>query len=291
MSATNWVLAARPATLWAGVAPVVVGTAIAIDDGVFRIPILAAAVITAVAVQVGVNFANDVADAVRGADTADRLGPTRAVSVGLISPHSMWVGVGIAFAVAAAAGGYLAIVAGPFVLLIGAVSFLAALGYTNGPLPYGYRGLGEVFVFIFFGFVATVGTRFVYDGTSPARAWVVGAVMGLLASAILIANNVRDLDTDRASGKRTLAVLMGRPATKILYTTVVSAAFAVITVAVLFGALPSETMVVLLALPLAIRPIVIVTSTDSGPALIKALKDTARLQIAVAALLGAGLLA
>ena len=291
MLAANWVLAARPTTLWAGMSPVVVGTAIAIDDDVFKLDVLLAAFVAALAIQVGVNFANDVADASRGADNTDRVGPTRAVAAGLITSRAMWRGVVAAFAVAGIAGIYLSTVAGPEVLLIGAASILAALGYTNGPAPYGYRGLGEIFVFLFFGLVATVGTRYVFDGSAPGRAWLAGAVMGLLATAILVANNVRDVDTDRASGKRTLAVMMGQSASRVLYAVVVAAAFAVVTVGVVSGALRTTAMLALLALPLAVRPVVTVMTSDQGPALITALKDTARLQIAVAVLLGVGLIA
>ena len=143
MSFSNWILAARPITLWAGVSPVLVGSAIAVGDNAFRFNIFVAALVTAIALQVGVNYANDVADASRGADDNDRIGPRRAVSSGLITSRRMWYGVALAFSSAAITGLYLAAIAGPIVLVIGAASFLAALGYTNGPYPYGYRGFGE----------------------------------------------------------------------------------------------------------------------------------------------------
>lgn len=288
MSINAWVLAARPATLWAGVAPVLVGTAIAIDDGAFRVDAFAAALVVAVAVQVGVNYANDLADAGRGADTARRIGPTRAVATGLISPRVMAGGVAAAFTVAGLAGIYLAILAGPIVLVIGAVSLVAALGYTGGPYPYGYHGLGEIFVFLFFGLVATVGTRFVFDESAPTAAWVAGTAMGLLASAILIANNVRDIDTDEAAGKRTLAVILGRPATKRLFAGTVVGSFTVVIGAVVSGVFPAAALLTLGAAPLAVAPITTVWRATEGPALIGALVRTARLQIAAAVLLGLG---
>lgn len=289
MPANDWVLAARPATLWAGIAPVVVGASIAIDDGAFRFDVLVVALIVALAVQVGVNFANDLADAQRGVDTEQRIGPTRAVAAGLISPRAMAGGVAVTFGIAAMAGLYLTSVAGPVVLLLGAASLVAALGYTGGPYPYGHRGLGEVFVFIFFGLVATVGTRFVFDGSAPADAWVAGIVMGLLASAILMANNARDIDTDRASGKRTLAVIIGRAATRRLFAVAVTGSFAVVIIATVAGVFPAGALFMLFAMPLAVPPIMTVWKQVDGPSLIAALKGTARLQIVAASLLGLGL--
>jgi 1,4-dihydroxy-2-naphthoate octaprenyltransferase len=290
MSVNYWVLAARPATLWAGVAPVVVGTALAIDDGAFDPGVFAAALVAAVAVQVGVNFANDLADAKSGADTDQRIGPPRAVAAGLLSPRAMAIGVAAAFGVAAIAGMYLTFAAGPIVPILGVASLVAALGYTAGPYPYGYHGLGEVFVFIFFGLVATVGTRFVFDESAPAEAWVSGVVMGLLATAILIANNVRDIDTDRAAGKRTLAVIIGRPATRRLFLATVAGSFVIVVIAAVGGTYPTGALLMVIAAPLALSPIRNVWRHVEGPELIAALKGTARLQIVAAVLLGAGLI-
>ena len=191
-----WVLAARPATLPAGVAAVVVGSALAGADGVFRWDAFLVTLFAAIAIQIGVNYANDLADAQKGADTAARIGPTRAVAAGLLTPGQMKRGIVTMFGLAAVAGCYLVWLAGWVILAIGIVSIIAALGYTNGPVPYGYYGLGELFVFVFFGLVATAGTRYVYDRTAPADAWLSGVSMGLLAAAILVANNVRDIETD-----------------------------------------------------------------------------------------------
>ena len=291
MLLANWVLAARPATLWASVAPVLVGTAISLDDGAFRIDVFVTALIAATAIQIGVNFANDLADAARGVDNTERIGPPRAVSSGLIASRQMQMGVGAAFGVAAVMGSYLATVAGPIVLAIGVASFIAALGYTNGPYPYGYKGLGELFVFIFFGLVATAGMRFVYDGQITARAWFAGVVMGFLATAILIANNVRDAETDKASNKRTLAVILGDRWARILYVAVLSAAYATVLFAVTVDAFEPLTLLTLAAMPLAVTPVRIVLVCSDGPQLITALKETARLQIVTAMLLAVGLLA
>ncbi|MGB5657281.1 MAG: 1,4-dihydroxy-2-naphthoate octaprenyltransferase, partial [Acidimicrobiia bacterium] len=177
-----WVLAARPATLPAGVAAVVVGSALAAADGVFRWDAFAVTLFAAIAIQIGVNYANDLADAQKGADTEARIGPTRAVAAGLLTPGQMKRGIAVVFGLAAVAGVYLIWLAGGVILAIGIVSIIAALGYTNGPIPYGYYGLGEVFVFVFFGLVATVGTRYVYDRAAPADAWMSGVSMGLLAA-------------------------------------------------------------------------------------------------------------
>jgi 1,4-dihydroxy-2-naphthoate octaprenyltransferase len=285
-----WVLASRPATLPAAAAPVIVGSALAGAAGVFRLEAFVAILFSALAIQVGVNFANDLADAEKGADTEARIGPTRAVATGLLSTREMKRGILVAFGLAAITGLYLIWLAGWVILAVGVVSIIAALGYTNGPVPYGYYGLGELFVFIFFGLVATVGTRYVYDQTAPGDAWVCGIAMGLLAAAILVANNVRDSDTDRVVGKRTLAVILGRNPARWLYAVLVLGSFAVVAVAVLFGTLPAWSLVTLLALPLAVSPIRAIFTETAGPPLIQVLKRTARLQLVFAALLAVGVL-
>jgi len=285
-----WVLASRPATLPAAAAPVIVGSSLAGAAGVFRWDALVVILFSALAIQVGVNFANDLADAQKGADTETRIGPPRAVATGLLSAEHMKRGIVIAFGLAAIAGVYLIWLAGWVILAIGVISIIAALGYTNGPIPYGYHGLGELFVFIFFGLVATVGTRYVYDRTAPADAWVSGISMGLLAAAILVANNVRDSDTDRVAGKRTLAVVLGRNPARVVYATMVLGSFAVVAAAVPVGTLPTWSLLTLLALPLTVPPIRTIFVETAGPPLIGVLKDTARLQLVFAALLAVGVL-
>jgi len=283
-------MAARPATLWAAIAPVVVAGALAAGDDVFAWPRFVVTLAAAVAIQIGVNFANDVADAAKGADTAARIGPTRAVASGLISPRQMWGATAAAFGAAAACGLYLIAVAGPVIAVIGLGSILAALGYTNGPSPYGYRGLGELFVFIFFGLVATVGARYVFDRTAPIEAWLTGITMGLLATAILLANNIRDVETDSASGKETLVVKVGRRSGVAIYSATVAGAFAVIILAVASGWLPPAAAISLVAIPFAVPLLRTVRAETAGPPLIAVLKGTARLQLVVAILLSAGVL-
>ncbi|MDJ0498176.1 MAG: 1,4-dihydroxy-2-naphthoate polyprenyltransferase [Acidimicrobiia bacterium] len=285
----SWVLAARPATLPAGIAPVLVGSALAIAADVFRWDAFIITLIAAVLIQIGVNYANDVADGTRGTD-ANRIGPTRAVAAGLITSTQMWKGIGVVFGLAAVAGLYLVWLGGPWILVIGVLSIAAALGYTNGPIPYGYYGLGELFVFIFFGLVATVGTRFVFDRTVESGAWVGGVAMGLLASAILLANNIRDIDTDTAAGKRTLTVMVGRQNSVLLFAACALGGVLIPAVGVAFDWLPAPTLLTLLAVPVAIPLVRTLQREITGPPLIKVLKGTARLQLLVALLLSAGIL-
>ncbi len=285
-----WVLAARPATLPAAVAAVVVASALAGADGVFAWDAFIVTLFAAIAIQIGVNFANDLADAQKGADTADRIGPTRAVASGLLTATQMKWGILAAFALAGLAGLYLIWLAGWVILVIGVVSIIAALGYTNGPIPYGYYGLGEVFVFVFFGLVATVGTRYVYDRTAPADAWVAAVAMGLFASAILVANNVRDIETDRVAGKRTLAVILGRGPARWLYAGMIGGAYTAVATGVVATVLPSWALITFFSLPLALMPVRTIFIETAGPPLIGVLKATARLQLLFAALLSAGVL-
>lgn len=286
---SSWILAARPATLWAAVAPVLVGSAMAVRAEVYRGDAFVVTLTAAVLIQIGVNFANDVADGTRGTDE-NRIGPTRAVASGLITPHQMWMGIAVVFGLAAVAGLYLIYLGGPWILVIGVASIIAALGYTNGPIPYGYYGLGEVFVFIFFGLVATVGTRFVYDRSVEAGTWLGGVSMGLLASAILLANNVRDIDTDRESGKRTLVVMLGRRTGVMLYAFCVVGALLTPVAGVIVDWLPTGALLTLAALPLGLPMIRTLERERGGPPLIGVLQGTARLQIIVAVLLAVGII-
>ena len=283
-------LAARPPTLWAAVAPVLIGTSLAIRDDVFRWDGFVVTLAAALLIQVGVNYANDYSDGVRGTDSADRIGPPRAVASGLVTPGQMKRAIFAVFGLAAVLGLYLAAIAGPVIIVIGVASIVAAVGYTGGPVPYGYRGLGELFVFVFFGLVATVGTRYVFDRTAPLDAWVGGVVMGLLATAILVANNIRDIETDAAAGKRTLAVKLGRRRTQALFVATVAGAFVVTIVAVLSRAIPPGTALVLGAVPAAVPIVRTIGARVEGPPLIRALKGTARLQLIVGVLFAVGVL-
>ncbi len=285
---SSWLLAARPPTLWAAVAPVLVGTSLALRSDVFRWDAFAVTMVAALLIQIGVNFANDVADGTRGTDE-HRIGPTRAVAAGLITPRQMWGGITVAFGLAAVAGLYLIYLGGVWILIVGIASIIAALGYTNGPIPYGYYGLGEVFVFVFFGLVATAGTRYVFDRSLETGVWPGGVAMGLLASAILLANNVRDVETDEDAGKKTLAVILGRGVAVGLYAFCVLGSVLILAVAVGFDWLPTGALTTLLALPLGVPLVRTLRSERSGPALIGVLKGTARLQLLVGVLLAAGI--
>ncbi|MEJ7716089.1 MAG: 1,4-dihydroxy-2-naphthoate polyprenyltransferase [Thermoleophilaceae bacterium] len=205
-----WVVAARPRTLPAAIAPVLVGTALAISMDDFGPVAFLAALVGSVFLQVGTNLSNDYSDARRGADTEDRLGPVRVTAGGLMPPRRVLAGTYIAFGVATVAGIVLTVIAGPEMLAVGAASILAGVLYTGGPRPYGYAGLGELFVFVFFGVVAVVGSFYVQTEDLPWEAFALSVPVGLLAAAILVVNNVRDIDTDRRAGKRTLAVKVGR---------------------------------------------------------------------------------
>ncbi len=280
-----WIMAARPATLPAGVAPVLIGSASAWHDGVFTLLPFVVVLFAVIAIQVGVNYANDLADAQRGADTEARIGPQRAVASGIITATDMRRGIAVAFGLAGLTGIYLIWYAGWPILVIGVISILAALGYTNGPVPYGYYGLGELFVFVFFGLVATVGTRFVFSSPVPSAAWAGGVVMGLLAAAILEANNIRDIDTDQEAGKRTLAVVVGRLWARRLYAGSLIAAFFVIAFSALVGWFPPIALMALIVAPLSIPLLKTIFTETQGPPLIGVLKGTAQLQLFVALLL------
>jgi 1,4-dihydroxy-2-naphthoate octaprenyltransferase len=277
-------------TLPAAVVRVVVGSALAAHDGVFRWDAFLLTLLAALALQVAANFANDVSDARRGADPAERIGPPRMVSAGRITPGQMWAGVVIAVVVAAASGIILAMIAGPPILVIGLGSIVAMLGYVGGPFPYGYRGLGEAFVFLFFGVIATVGARYVHDMTAPASAWLLSVPIGLLVTAILVVNNYRDLETDRAAGKRTLAVIIGPERTRQLFVALAWGAMALIAVFAATGLTPLPTIFAAMLAPYAMAPTRIMYRSSDGPALVRALKMTARLHLWTGLALAAGLL-
>jgi 1,4-dihydroxy-2-naphthoate polyprenyltransferase len=285
-----WVEAARPRTLPASAAPVLVGTAAGASDGGLVGWRFVLALVVAVAVQIAVNYANDYFDGVRGVDTVQRAGPRRAVATGLISPPKMLAAVFVAIAVAAVAGLVLAAAVSWWLLLIGLGSFIALLGYSGGPRPYASEGLGEIFVFLFFGLVATVGSAYVQHREVPATAWVGAVATGLLAVAILVVNNLRDVPTDAVAGKRTLAVRMGETRTRQLFVGLVAAALLLAAVGAPLAARSAWPVLVLLAVPLAREPVTVVHNGAVGRALIPALGGTGRLELAVAVLLAAGLL-
>jgi 1,4-dihydroxy-2-naphthoate octaprenyltransferase len=287
-----WVMAARPRTLPAAIAPVLVGTAAAVQ-WVGQLPrwgAFFAALVGSVFIQIGTNLANDYSDARRGADSADRLGPVRVTSAGLVTPQRVLTATWVAFAIAVACGIYLATVAGVAILAVGAVSIAAGVLYTGGPRPYGYAGLGEVFVFLFFGLVAVNGSYYVQIEHLDALPLGLSIAIGFLATAILVVNNVRDLETDRRAGKMTLAVRMGRSNAVALYRVLVLGAFLVLPIALLAGESSLLALIGLLALPLAVGPMRTMTNRSDGPALNRALAATGALLAAFSLLVTAGLL-
>ena len=288
-----WLMAARPRTLPAAVAPVLVGTALAATRGTFEPLVFIAAMAGALLIQVGTNLSNDYSDARRGADTEDRLGPVRVTAGGLVPPRQVLIATYVAFGLAVLFGAYLIAVAGWELLLVGAASILAGVLYTGGPRPYGYEGLGEVFVFLFFGVVAVAGSYFAQTDDLAWEALVLAVPVGLLAAAILVVNNVRDLETDRRAGKRTLAVRLGRTRARGLYVAMIAGAFLTAPLPWLLGGEGLSPWLALpfLALPLAVPVVGIVRSRTDGPALNGALARTGMLQLAFCVLLSAGLLA
>jgi 1,4-dihydroxy-2-naphthoate octaprenyltransferase len=281
-----WVQGARPRTLGASVAPVLVGTAAAVADadGV-RWGRFALAMVVALALQVGVNYANDYSDGVRGTDT-ERRGPVRLTATGLAAPGAVKRAAFASFGVAAVAGLVLSLAVDPWLLLVGAAAIAAAWLYTGGPRPYGYLGLGEVMVLVFFGFVATVGSAYVQVEDVPGAAWWGALVVGLLACAILVANNVRDIPTDAATGKRTLAVRIGAGAARRLFEACYVGSFLAV---VAIGVTHPPALVGLLALPLAVTPVRTILTRADPPSLVSVLVQTSRLEVVVAVLVSVGL--
>jgi 1,4-dihydroxy-2-naphthoate polyprenyltransferase len=285
-----WIMAARLRTLPAAVAPVLVGTALSWTDRDLRIGGFVAALVGAIFIQVGTNLSNDYSDARRGADAEDRLGPVRVTAGGLVPPRQVLVATYVSFGAAVLCGVYLIVLAGPLLLAIGAASILAGVLYTGGPRPYGYEGLGEVFVFAFFGIVAVTGSYYVQAEELPWEAFVLAVPVGLLASAILVVNNVRDLETDRRAGKRTLAVRLGRERARTLYALMVYGAFVTAPAPWVAGELSAWLLLPLVLLPAAVVLTRIVREHADGPTLNLALARTGMLQLGFCVLLSAGLL-
>ncbi len=283
--ARDWVAGARPRTLPAAIVPVVVGTGVAVGYGRFSAWRAALALVVALALQIGVNYANDYSDGIRGTDER-RVGPVRLVASGLARPRQVLAAALGCFAVACLAGLVLAAVSSWWLLLLGAAAVAAAWFYTGGSRPYGYRALGEVSVFLFFGLAAVAGTAYVQMDRMPWLAVAASAPVGLLACALLVINNLRDIPTDSQTGKRTLAVVLGDQRTRELYMACIVIPFCV---AAAIAAADPLALIALAAAPFALAPLRLVRHGASGPGLITALGQTGRLQLAFGALLTVGL--
>jgi 1,4-dihydroxy-2-naphthoate octaprenyltransferase len=283
-------MAARPRTLPAAIAPVLVGTALAMTVADLRVGGFVAALLGAIFIQVGTNLSNDYSDARRGADTEERIGPVRVTAGGLVPPRRVLVATYVTFALAVLCGVYLVYLAGPILLAIGAASILAGVLYTGGPRPYGYEGLGEVFVFLFFGLVAVAGSYFVQTEEVTWEAFALAVPVGLLAAAILVVNNVRDLESDRRAGKRTLAVRLGRPRARTIFGLMVYGAFVTAPIPWIAGSLSPWLLLPLVLLPPAIELVRMVRTHTDGPTLNDALGRTGLLQLGFCILLSIGLL-
>ncbi|MBV8528392.1 MAG: 1,4-dihydroxy-2-naphthoate polyprenyltransferase [Candidatus Dormibacteraeota bacterium] len=283
-----WLLGARPRTLVAAVVPVAVGAA-SVGRSEINLPRTLLALVVGVALQIGVNYANDYFDGVSGVDTTARLGPPRLVASGMAEPQAVAAAAIIAVGIAAAAGVVLAAITSPWLLLAGVVAVAALALYSGGPRPYAGLGLGEVAVFLFFGLLATCGTAYVQQLRIPAGSWWLGASCGLLAVALLMANNLRDIPTDAASGKRTLAVRVGDRGSRTLLAVTVAAGLLLPAIAAAAGILPRIVLLALVAAPLAVAPLRAVR-TAHGRELIAALLGLSKLYLAYGALLTALLL-
>ncbi len=284
-----WMLAIRPKTLPAAIGPVIVGTALAAADGRFALLPALAALLAALLLQIGSNLANDYFDALNGADSPDRVGPTRVTAAGLISHTAMRVGMLVVFGLAALIGLYLIWLGGWPIFAIGVTSILAALAYTGGPKPFGYMGLGDLFVFLFFGPVAVCGTYYVQAHTVTLEAILASIAIGALITAILVVNNLRDIKSDLLAGKYTLAVRLGATGTRTEYLILLLLAYLIPLVLSVSNRSP-WIMAPLLTLPLALRLLTTIRHASDGPTLNAALAGTARLSLLFALCLSGGLL-
>jgi len=286
LNASTWLAGARPRTLPAAVVPVALGAVVGVGEGGARWWAVVLALLVSLALQVGVNYANDYSDGIRGTDEV-RVGPVRLVASGLAAAGAVKRAAFAAFGAAAAAGLVLAATTSWWLLGVGVASMLAGWFYTGGSHPYGYLGLGEVFVFVFFGLVATVGTTFVVLGRLPALSWLLGCIAGCLACALLVVNNLRDIPTDREVGKRTLAVRLGDRRTRWFYVLLLGAAFSLMVAAALVGAWGA--VLGLVAVALAVAPVRTVLGGAAGRELIAVLGGTGKVQLVAGALVTIGI--
>lgn len=288
-SAKLWWLAIRPKTLAAALSPVLVGWGLAAQAGRFHWGAALAAVFGAVMIQIGANLVNDVVDFAKGADTEERLGPTRVTQSGLMTERQVWLGVWISFGLAVLAGLYLVTVAGWPVVVIGLTSILAGVLYTAGPYPLAYIGLGDIFVMIFFGFVAVGGTVFVVSGELPESVWWLSAAVGALTVNILVVNNIRDIEADRKAGRKNIPVLWGRAAAETEYALMLLLAYSAPVFLVIQRIISPWALLVLLSLPQAVKLMKVLRSGLAGPPLNPVLGQTAQLLFRYCVLLAVGL--
>jgi len=284
-----WLLAIRPATLPAAVGPVLVGLGVAIGLGVFELLPASGALAVALLLQVASNLANDLFDFRSGADNEDRLGPPRAAALGLLSQREMVAGMAVVVGLAGLVGLYLVWVGGLVILVLGVLAVVSAFAYSGGPWPYGYHGLGEVFVFVFFGLVAVAGTTYLQTLTLEPLALAAAIPVGALITTILVVNNLRDIDTDRKAGKQTLAVKLGPRGTVTEYDALLLVAFAVPILLLVAGAASPAVLLALLSAPLALPLLRVVHAGGDPRRLNPVLKGTARLSLAFSVLFAAGL--
>jgi 1,4-dihydroxy-2-naphthoate octaprenyltransferase len=261
----TWWLAIRPRTLPAAASGVAMGCALAFYDGSFQLLPALACLLIALLLQIGSNVANDVFDFERGADTAERLGPVRVTQAGFLTPTQVKRGMVVIFGLAAMLGLYLAALRGWTVIWLGAAAILSAVAYTGGPYPLGYHGLGDVFVFLFFGLAAVAGTYFVQVGSVSVIAWWMSVPIGLIVTAILVVNNLRDIDSDRKAGKHTLAVRLGERGAKIEYVLCMAIAYLIVPVLALMNLIPVGGMLAWLSLPVAVRTLRTVFTQKGRP--------------------------
>jgi len=285
----TWILAIRPATLTVAVGPVLVGAAAAKVAGTVHVGAVIAALLGAMLLQAGANLANDVFDHEKGADGPDRKGPLRVTQAGLLSPRAVRAGMVVVFALATLTGVYLTAVAGPVVMAIGVLSIASAVAYTGGPWPLGYHGLGDLFVFVFFGVVAVCGTAFVASGGLPPLALAASVPVGCLATAVLVVNNTRDHEADARVGKRTLVARFGRRFGVVEYAVLLAVAYAAPAALAVVGARSPWVLLPLLTAPLAVKLARTVATRADGPALNGALASTGRLLLAHSVLFAAGI--
>jgi 1,4-dihydroxy-2-naphthoate polyprenyltransferase len=284
----TWLLAARPKTLTAALAPVAVGTGLAFGAGAGRWPLALAALLGALLIQVGTNLTNDYYDFRKGADTVERLGPVRVTQAGLVAPQTVLAAAALCFGAAAGVGLFLVAAGGWPVVAIGLLSILAGWAYTGGPAPLGYLGLGEVFVLLFFGFVAVGGTVWVQALSLPSASWLSALSVGCTGTLLIVVNNLRDMDTDRRAGKRTLAARFGTRFARAEYVCLLAVAFLAPVAAWALGQTGAPALLSLAAAPLAVPPLRLVLG-ERGAVLNHALAGSARLQLVHGLLLAVGL--